>query len=117
MRKLESKATASRQGFVPAAMRKVYDAWEAWAAEGEAEHGSMSHADREKPALLNRLDWYSAHNWSVAYPGDPKIYLPGVIVNVVIVHPSGWKGRYAGVPTVRQGPPRSISFRRSTSRI
>ena len=56
-------------------MRNVYDAWETW-AKVQAEHGSMSHADREKPALLNRFDWYSAHNWSVAYPGDPKIYRP-----------------------------------------
>ena len=28
------------------------------------------------PAMLNRLDWYSTHDWSVAYPGDGKIELP-----------------------------------------
>ena len=38
--------------------------------------GSMSRADRENPEQLNRLDWYSAHDWKLAYPGDPKIYLP-----------------------------------------
>ena len=32
--------------------------------------------DRMKPVMLNRYDWYSAHNWSVAYPGDPRIYRP-----------------------------------------
>ncbi len=32
--------------------------------------------DSAKPVLLNRFDWYSAHDWKVAYPGDPKIYLP-----------------------------------------
>jgi hypothetical protein len=39
-------------------------------------NGPHARADAEKPALLNRLDWYSAHNWRVAYPGDPKIYPP-----------------------------------------
>ena len=75
VRRLDRHATVSPQGFVPAAMRKVYDAWVLW-TKVQAEHGSMSRADREKPALLNRFDWYSAHNWSVAYPGDPKIYAP-----------------------------------------
>jgi hypothetical protein len=28
---------------------------------------------------LNRYDWYSAHDWAVAYPGDPKIYLPNQV--------------------------------------
>jgi hypothetical protein len=28
------------------------------------------------PSQLNRFDWYSAHDWKVAYPGDSKIYLP-----------------------------------------
>ena len=64
------------QGEVPADMRSVYDAWMAWQKQQAADNGSMSRADREKPVLLNRFDWYSAHNWQVAYPGDPKIYLP-----------------------------------------
>jgi len=64
------------QGVVPADMRPVYDAWMAWQKQQAADNGSMSRADREKPVLLNRFDWYSAHNWQVAYPGDPKIYLP-----------------------------------------
>jgi YVTN family beta-propeller protein len=64
------------QGLVPADMRSVYDAWMAWQKQQAADNGSMSRADREKPALLNRFDWYSAHNWQVAYPGDPKIYQP-----------------------------------------
>ena len=64
------------QGEVPADMRSVYDAWMAWQKQQAADNGSMSRADREKPVLLDRFDWYSAHNWQVAYPGDPKIYLP-----------------------------------------
>jgi len=75
LRKAYPDTAVSTEGVVPKDMRKVYDAWEEW-AKVQAEHGSMSHADREKPAELNRMDWYSAHSWSVAYPGDPKIYLP-----------------------------------------
>ena len=29
--------------------------------------------DYAKPAQLNRLDWYPAHGWQVAYPGDARI--------------------------------------------
>ena len=32
-----------------------------------------------EPGLLNRFDWYSAHNWTVAYPGDPEIYTPNEV--------------------------------------
>ena len=35
--------------------------------------------DRVNPQLLNRFDWYSAHDWRVAYPGDPKIYTPNQV--------------------------------------
>ena len=64
-----SAASAS----VPAGERAVYDAWMAW-----SQHQRFKNAmqDWAKPALLNRLDWYSAHNRRVAYPGDPKVYLP-----------------------------------------
>ncbi len=63
------------QGVVPADMRSVYGAWAAWSRK-QPFNGPMARVDAEKPALLNRLDWYSAHNWRVAYPGDPKIYMP-----------------------------------------
>ena len=67
------------QGVVPADMRSVYDAWMALRKQQAADNGSISRADREKPVLLNRFDWYSAHNWTVAYPGDQKIYKPNQV--------------------------------------
>jgi len=67
------------QGVVPSDMRSVYDAWMAWQKQQAADNGSMSRADREKPVLLNRFDWYSAHSWTVAYPGDPKIDTPNEV--------------------------------------
>jgi hypothetical protein len=69
------KAGATRGGAVPANMRTVYDAWVAWEKQ-QAARGKFSHADAVNPSQLNRYDWYSAHDWKVAYPGDPKIYLP-----------------------------------------
>jgi YVTN family beta-propeller protein len=63
------------QGLVPADMQAVYKAWEAWLQSQGAEH-HFNGPDRMNPEQLNRFDWYSAHNWSVAYPGDPKIYKP-----------------------------------------
>jgi YVTN family beta-propeller protein len=63
------------QGVVPADMRSVYQAWAAWSRQQVAEH-HFDGPDRVNPRLLNRFDWYSAHDWRVAYPGDPKIYTP-----------------------------------------
>jgi YVTN family beta-propeller protein len=63
------------QGAVPANMRSVYEGWQAWSEQQAAQH-HFDGPDRVNPQQLNRFDWYSAHNWRVAYPGDPKIYLP-----------------------------------------
>jgi YVTN family beta-propeller protein len=63
------------QGIVPATMRSVYSAWEKWGSAQAALH-RFDGPDRVNPELMNRFDWYAAHNWQVAYPGDPKIYPP-----------------------------------------
>jgi YVTN family beta-propeller protein len=74
-RSAQAKADFTPQGLVPASMRTVYEAWVTWSKQ-QAALGRYAHQDRINPAQENRLDWYSAHNWSVAYPGDRKIYLP-----------------------------------------
>jgi YVTN family beta-propeller protein len=66
------------QGIVPADMQSVYRAWEAWSAQQAAEH-RFDGPDRVNPQLMNRYDWYEAHDWRVAYPGDPKIYSPNEV--------------------------------------
>ena len=63
------------QGIVPANMKSMYETWESWLKQQAAE-GHFDGPDKVNPQLLNRFDWYSAHNWRVAYPGDPKIYKP-----------------------------------------
>ena len=69
---------SAAQGIVPADMRSVYAAWMAWSRQQVAQH-HFDGPDRVNPEQLNRFDWYSAHNWRVAYPGDPKIYTPNQV--------------------------------------
>ena len=66
------------QGVVPANMQSVYKTWTAWSQQQVAEH-HFDGPDRVNPQLMNRFDWYSAHDWRVAYPGDPKIYTPNQV--------------------------------------
>jgi len=73
----ERKAFA-QQGVVPADMKSVYKAWAAWNAQQERE-GHFNGPDKVNPQQLNRFDWYSAHDWRVAYPGDSKIYTPNQV--------------------------------------
>ena len=56
-------------------MRAVYQAWQTWSRQQVAEH-HFDGPDRVNPQQMNRFDWYEAHDWRVAYPGDPKIYPP-----------------------------------------
>jgi hypothetical protein len=69
---------STAQGIVPADMRSVYEAWMAWSRQQVAQH-HFDGPDRVNPEQLNRFDWYSAHNWRVAYPGDPEIYTPNQV--------------------------------------
>ena len=62
-------------GSVPPAMKGVYAAWVRWSRR-QPFNGAAARPDVENPSMLNRLDWYSATNWTVAYPGDARIYRP-----------------------------------------
>jgi hypothetical protein len=67
-------------GSVPASMRKVYGAWVRWSrSHSRRFNGIGARPDAASPAQLDRLDWYSAHNWTVAYPGDKRIDLPSQV--------------------------------------
>ncbi|HEX3615546.1 MAG TPA: alkaline phosphatase family protein [Solirubrobacteraceae bacterium] len=73
--KADPKSTVSTEGVIPAAAKPLYDAWKAWLAK-QAAAGRFNGPDRINAEQLNRYDWYSAHDWSVAYPGDREIFLP-----------------------------------------
>jgi YVTN family beta-propeller protein len=60
---------------VPASMRGTYKAWIQW-RDRKKFRGTDGRPDSAKPLLLDRYDWYSAHDWRRAYPGDPKVYRP-----------------------------------------
>ena len=63
---------------IPASMRGVYKSWLAW-RDRQRFRGPDGKPDSAKPVLLDRFDWYSAHDWKRAYPGDPQIYRPAEV--------------------------------------
>jgi YVTN family beta-propeller protein len=74
----QEKSGFTAEGVVPADMKRVYEAWMNWMKQEDA-RGKFSHPDAVNAPQLNRFDWYSAHDWKVAYPGDRKIFLPGQV--------------------------------------
>jgi hypothetical protein len=46
--------------------------------------------DFANPAQLDRLDWYSAHDWKVPYPGDKAILTPNQVPGYSL--PAGYLG-------------------------
>jgi YVTN family beta-propeller protein len=63
---------------VPSTMKKVSKSWNEW-KNRQRFQGMDGRPDSAKPLLLDRFDWYSAHDWKRAYPGDPKIYRPSEV--------------------------------------
>jgi YVTN family beta-propeller protein len=78
IKKADPKATVSTEGVVPRNETGVQVAWRRWLRLQNAK-GRFNGPDRMNAEQLNRYDWYSAHDWKVAYPGDPKIYRPNQV--------------------------------------
>jgi YVTN family beta-propeller protein len=72
---VRSAADGSAKTVIPAAMMGIYRQWAAWS---KLQHfgGAKPNEDMANPAMLNRLDWYSATGWVRPYPGDKKILAP-----------------------------------------
>ena len=70
-------ASPARLG-IPRSVWKVYEQWVVWTRKGRF-NGKGAIQDWANPAQLNRLDWYSAHNWKVPYPGDKAILTPAQV--------------------------------------
>jgi YVTN family beta-propeller protein len=68
-------AETPAQAGVPVAYRAIYEKWVQW-SRNQHFAGVRPIQDWANPEQLNRLDWYSAHGWKVAYPGDKKILTP-----------------------------------------
>ena len=70
-------ATPAQQG-IPRAEWNIYAQWVVWSRNGHFV-GRNAIQDFANPAQLNRLIWYSAHDWKVPYPGDKKILAPSQV--------------------------------------
>jgi YVTN family beta-propeller protein len=81
-------ASPARLG-IPASERAVYEQWVVWSRHGRF-NGKGAIQDWANPAQLNRLDWYSAHDWKVPYPGDIRILPPNQVPGHNL--PSGYLG-------------------------
>ena len=68
----------ARQTAVPAGERANAAAWQAWLA-GQHLTGNGAIPDYANPEQMNRYTWYKAHEWTVPYPGDSKIYAPSQV--------------------------------------
>ena len=75
----DAETPRAGRALVPAAPvagpAAVYAQWVVWSRNGRF-NGNNAIQDFANPAQLNRLDWYSAHNWKVPYPGDKAILAP-----------------------------------------
>ncbi|RZS82673.1 YVTN family beta-propeller protein [Motilibacter rhizosphaerae] len=72
-----SKASASRTA-VPASAASLAAQWEKWKS-AQTLTGNGARADSAAPELMNRYTWYATHGWTVAYPGDSKVYAPSQV--------------------------------------
>ena len=81
-------ASPAQQG-IPAAERSIYLDWVVWSRNGHFT-GKGALVDWANPAQLNHLDWYSAHNWKVPYPGEKKILAPSQVPGANL--PAGYLG-------------------------
>jgi hypothetical protein len=66
---------SAAQLHIPVSERTIYEDWVVWSRTGRF-NGQHAIQDWANPAQLNRLDWYSAHDWKVPYPGDKAILAP-----------------------------------------
>jgi hypothetical protein len=59
-------------------VRSIYERWVVWTRNGRF-NGSDAIQDFANPAQLSGLDWDSAHDWTVRYPGDSSIPPPSQV--------------------------------------
>jgi YVTN family beta-propeller protein len=73
----------ARKNAVPAGEKATAAAWQTWLA-GQHLTGNGAVPDYANPEQMNRYTWYQAHDWTVPYPGDSKIYAPSRVPGAYI---------------------------------
>jgi YVTN family beta-propeller protein len=81
-----SAGSATKQVAVPANELATAAAWQSWLGKQHTT-GKTAQADFANPAQMNRYTWNQTHDWKVPYPGDPGIYLPGMVPGAFIPSP------------------------------
>jgi hypothetical protein len=74
---------------VPAGEQSVFQQWVAWSQAGRF-NGIKAVQDWANAEQLNHLDWYSAHDWKVPYPGEKTILAPDQVPGANL--PAGYLG-------------------------
>ncbi|MBP2352467.1 YVTN family beta-propeller protein [Kribbella aluminosa] len=68
---------------VPADQQAVASTWDTWKSR-QLFNAPTAKPDTASPVLMNHFDWYQAHNWSLPYPGEAKIFAPNDVPGAVI---------------------------------
>jgi YVTN family beta-propeller protein len=68
---------------VPADQQAVAATWDTWTSQ-QLFNATTAKPDTASPVLMNHFDWYEAHNWSLPYPGEAKIFAPNEVPGGVI---------------------------------
>jgi YVTN family beta-propeller protein len=82
-------AAPAQASAVPASEQAVYQKWVAWSQAGRF-NGIKAVQDWANAEQLNHLDWYSAHDWKVPYPGEKAILAPDQVPGANL--PAGYLG-------------------------
>jgi hypothetical protein len=75
--------TEAQQTAVPASMQPIAAQWATWLTSQHTT-GNGAVPDYADPEQMNRYSWYQAHDWTVPYPGDTKIYTPSQVPGAYI---------------------------------
>ncbi|GAB3587273.1 bifunctional YncE family protein/alkaline phosphatase family protein [Calidifontibacter terrae] len=77
---------AAAKPAIPAAAQSNAAQWEQWRQQQKFT-GANPVPDSANPAQMNRYTWYQAHNWTIPYPGDPKLYAPTQVPGAFVPNP------------------------------
>ena len=68
-------AAAAPSATVPVDKQQVAAQWDEWKSHQRLT-GPDARPDFANPAQMNHFTWYQAHDWSMPYPGEDKIFAP-----------------------------------------
>jgi YVTN family beta-propeller protein len=76
-------AVEAQKTAVPADEQATAATWQTWLGNQHTT-GNGAVPDYADPEQMNRYTWYQTHEWTLPYPGDPKIYTPSEVPGAYI---------------------------------